>query len=172
MIWKDIKGFEEFYQVSTCGRVRSVERKITYSDGRVRNYPSCELIPSIGTNGYFGVSLHVNNNKNRREIHRLVAETFLDKPEGKNEVNHINGIKLNNKVNNLEWVNRQENIYHAISTGLHNQKGENHSQAKLTDDDVSWIRWRSEHGYSLKTLAEKHGVSVGHIRDIVKGNKR
>ena len=172
MIWKDIKGFEGLYQVSTYGRVRSVNRIIKYSDGRIREYPEVELIPSIGTNGYFGVSLHVNNKKNRREIHRLVAESFLENPEGKLEVNHINGFKLNNKVNNLEWSSRQENMNHAISTGLHNQKGENHSQVKLSNDDVFWIRERYKAGYKPKTIAEIYSVSDGHIREIVKGNKR
>ena len=104
MIWKDVNGFEGYYQVSTYGRIRSVDRKITQSNGVVRFYPSTEIQPFINRYGYLKVGFNVCGRKTNHAVHRLVAETFLLNNKNKPEVNHINSIKTNNRVNNLEWV--------------------------------------------------------------------
>lgn len=112
-VWKDIEGYENKYQISNLGRVKSLSRKI--SNGK-SFYLSKEKIlkSSIGTTGYYFVNLNYVSKK----IHRLVAKTFIPTIEGKNYVNHIDGNKLNNKSDNLEWCTNQENIIHAYETGL------------------------------------------------------
>lgn len=109
-VWKDIDGYNGKYQVSNLGNVRSFSR---WKNGGL-------LKPGINTNGYYSVNLVKDGRKNTQliNIHRLVAMTFLDNPKGLREVNHKDGNKLNNAVDNLEWVDRFENIRHAVRTGL------------------------------------------------------
>ena len=98
-IWKPAKGYEDKYLVSDKGRIKSIYRqgwRKDFLDGHITKL------------GYISVRI---NGKNIL-AHRLIAETFLEKIEGKNEVNHKNGVKTDNKVSNLEWVSRSENIKH------------------------------------------------------------
>src|SRR5699024_3246464 len=118
-IWKDIPNFEGYYQVSNLGNVRSVERIIKYRDGRTFNYPSKQLKQGKDTRGYYQVGFNVNGRQTNHRIHRLVAETFLVKPETKLiSVNHIDGIKANNQLDNLEWVTYSENTKKGYDSGL------------------------------------------------------
>lgn len=116
--WIDIQGFENKYQVSNLGRVRSVDRIVVRSDGKTLHKKGKILKNRINRDGYLSVILYDNNFKcNSKYVHRLVAQSFLkngDKPE----VNHIDGDKSNNIVSNLEWCTRCENIQHADKTGL------------------------------------------------------
>lgn len=104
-MWKDIKGYEGLYQVSDKGQVRRF-----YKD----RYP--KMLKNRPSANYYTVSLSNKCAKKTFAVHRLVAETFLDKPEGATEVNHKDGNKLNNRVENLEWVTQKENQQHAIKT--------------------------------------------------------
>ena len=108
--WKDIEGFEG-YQVSMKGRIRSLKGK----EPKILKFGS-------GTGGYLKVDLRKDNKTYTKRVHKLVAETFIPNPEGKTEVNHINGDKTDNRYFNLEWVSRSENIKHAVNTGLYFSK--------------------------------------------------
>ena len=115
--WKDIKGFEGWYQVSNLGEVRSIERQIN-NNGTLQTYKSHILKPSITKKGYFYVILYKNSKGTHKYIHRLVAEYFIDNPDRLQQVNHIDGYKTNNLVDNLEWCNNSENQKHAYIHGL------------------------------------------------------
>lgn len=116
-IWKPVVGYEGLYEVSSEGRVKSVFRTVPSKKGGSRTVP--EKIKSFAeVNGYFVCPLYRNNKERRFMVHRLVAEAFIPNPEQKAEVNHIDGDKHNNRVSNLEWVTRLENVHHAIETGL------------------------------------------------------
>lgn len=106
-IWKDIIGFEQYYQVSNLGRVRSKDRIVItpktsyFKKGRI-------LIPSLDSKGnYLFVGLHVNNKVKLIYIHRLVAQNFIPNPHNYKQVNHINENKKDNRADNLEWCTAQ-----------------------------------------------------------------
>lgn len=115
--WRDIAGYEGLYEVSTCGRVRSL-------DMFVRNRNGCSLRkgrilrPRLVGSGYQQVNLHKNGKKKNHYIHRLVANEFLPNPKHFKEVNHINECKDDNRAENLEWCDRSHNINY----GTRNQR--------------------------------------------------
>jgi len=116
-IWKDINGYEGCYMISSLGKMQSVERCVNHAGGsRLVSQKSMKLTPS--NTGYFVVTLWKNNISKVHLVHRLVAETFIPNPNNLPEVNHKDGNKLNNCVDNLEWVTQRDNNIHAIQTGL------------------------------------------------------
>jgi hypothetical protein len=112
-IWKNIKGYEKLYQVSNLGNIRSLDRYVynTYKNRLVKG-----KIKKLTNNekGYLKVTLYKNGKSQTREVQRIVAETFIHNIENKPQVNHIDGNKHNNRVENLEWVTAQENTIHSI----------------------------------------------------------
>ena len=105
--WKDIAGYDGLYQVSDKGNVRSHKRT-----------PGMILKQSPTNCGYMKVQLYKNAKGKMHYVHRLVAQAFLPNPQGKSEINHIDGNKTNNALSNLEWSSRSENQLHAIDHGL------------------------------------------------------
>lgn len=118
-VWMQISGYENKYQVSNMGRVKSLTHKIITKKG-VRQTKRGRLLSLINdSRGYFVVTLYADRDTpNIILVHRLVATAFISNPENKPCVNHIDGVKTNNNVTNLEWVTQQENIHHAIRVGL------------------------------------------------------
>lgn len=114
-IWKDILGYEGLYQVSTLGRVRSVDRAI-YQQGRIVNYKGVLMTPYIMKNGYTAIRLSKNGKKHNYLIHRLVAISFVKNANNEMYVNHIDENKTNNNADNLEWCSREYNINYGTST--------------------------------------------------------
>ena len=122
--WKEIKDYP--YLVSNTGEIYSLKAKKNLSPGRKR--------------GYLSVILQNKGKKKQSYVHRLVAEYFLPPSQRKTYVNHIDGVKDNNAVTNLEWVTPLENTRHAIALGLYNNSGENNGRAKLKPKHVEAIR--------------------------------
>ena len=116
-IWKDIPNYEGIYQVSNLGRIRSLDREITYANGKVGLYKGRIMKLKMSKYGYVVFHFSVDNKKKAITVHRLVAETFIPNPGDKPCVNHIDCNRANNKVSNLEWCTYKENVQHAIKCG-------------------------------------------------------
>lgn len=120
---KTLIGYEGLYQISNLGRIKSVERKVKYQNG-FRNVKEKIKKTFVGKQGYARVELSKDGINKKYNVHRLVAEVFVNKYEKENyykknlEVNHINGIKTDNRAKNLEWVTRSENELHAYKMNL------------------------------------------------------
>lgn len=152
------------YQISNYGNIRN---KITYKI----------LKQHVNKGGYMGVcvSLGCRNKKKLIRTHRAVAERFIPNPNNYPQVNHIDGNKMNNSVNNLEWCSNSYNTQHAYDKGLKRAiSGADNPQAKLRQKDVDYIRntysaWDKKFG--ARALARKFGVSHVHILRIIKKEK-
>lgn len=121
-IWKDITGFDGLYQISNFGRVKSLE-KVYYAGNCMSKRVQKEIIlKPYSTGRYLCVNLSNKGFNKNYKIHRLVAIHFIPIIDGKPEVNHIDGNRLNNNFSNLEWSNRSENQSHAYKNGLQKTK--------------------------------------------------
>lgn len=112
-IWKDIKGYEGYYQISNLGRVKGLKRKVNSSNGE-REIKETILNFTDNGNGYKIIGLCRYDKRINFYIHRLVADAFVDNPYNEKEINHIDYDKSNNRVDNLQWCNRKENIMHSL----------------------------------------------------------
>lgn len=135
-IWKDIKGYEGYYQISSFGRIRGKDRLVFhhfYSNeikSNLKIYKG-KIMSSSLVRGYNGITLHKNNISSTKRVCRLVAMVFIPNPENKPCVNHIDGNKLNDSFENLEWVTYVENMKHAFENDLvNNPKGADCKQSK------------------------------------------
>jgi len=135
-IWKDIKGYGSLYQISNCGRVKSLRRKNSYR----RIVKERILKFGLNSSGYYNVNLYLNNRRITIGIHRLVAEAFIPNPENKPEVNHKDGIKTHNEDYNLEWCTSKENHAHKNEVLKKHTRGENNGRFKLTDVQIYEIK--------------------------------
>ncbi|AKA61524.1 HNH homing endonuclease [Bacillus phage Stahl] len=177
-IWKDIEGYEGYYQVSDYGRIRSLTRVI-----KGKTYKSRIMKPKVNSYGYHMITL-TNKEQIRKNhaIHRLVAFSFIknDDPINRKEVNHIDGKKENNEHSNLEWSTRSENMKHAFKTGLASNKnrglkppihyGSDNINTKLNEDDVRFIRKHfkaRDKLYNSYSLANMFDVRPSTIKQIV-----
>jgi len=157
-IWKDIAGYENLYQVSNLGNVRSLH---------FNNTPKIQQLKPCKRNaGYFCVNLSKEGKALKYNIHRLVAIAFIPNQENKKIINHIDGIKSHNLIDNLEWVTHAENEYHAQINKL-KASGEKHGMAKLTELQVRDIRKINSLGlFSRKQISEVYNMtpeSIGNI---------
>jgi len=164
-IWKDIKGHEGLYQVSNLGRVKSLERV----DRLGRSVEEKVLKNKNHSAGYHQIVLFNFGIKRRFYIHRLVAGAFIPNTECKPQVNHIDGDKLNNRVENLEWCTQSENIKHAFKNGLSSQKGERNATSKLTKKQVLDIRKMYATGeYTQKNIADEYRTVQATISSVIR----
>ncbi len=157
-VWLPIAGFEGFYRISNLGRVESMCR------GRPRI-----LKPFRDNYGYELIGLLSGTVKRpSSKVHSLVAEAFLGKRPPGFQVNHKNGVKTDNRLENLEYVTPQQNVAHAIAAGLINCRGENGSAAKLNESQVIEIRRLRANGESSESVAKKFNVASAHVRRITR----
>ena len=166
-IWKDIKGFEGAYMISNTGKVLSLPR-----GGTQVQIPTLRSL-SLTHDGYVRVRLLYGKKDVTCRVHRLVAEAFIPNPDGKETVNHIDGNKENNNVDNLEWADRHEQMQHAYKKKLKKpMKGSNNPWSKLTPEQVEAIRKEyvpRSREYGTVALGRKYGVNNATIGLIVRG---
>jgi hypothetical protein len=143
-IWKPIKNFEEYYEVSSLGRFKSKDRRLTRNNGVEQFCKGKFLKNNYYSNGYIQLILYVNKVRYNFLGHRVIAEHFLTNNLNLEQVNHKNTIKWDNRISNLEWCSRSENMIHAVKNGCFDNhislKGEDHPNTKLKELDVIEIR--------------------------------
>ena len=155
--WKPIKGYEGLYEVSNTGKIKSFQR------GKIRI-----LYPRKTPRGYLHVILSKNKVNKDLRVHRLVASAFIPNPLNKPEVNHIDGNKDNNNVDNLEWATRGENMNHAVKMGLCDERIKKRSCPVIVFDmDGNFIG-----KFSSQTMAAKYlGVGRSSISETLCGKR-
>lgn len=157
--WRPVIGYEEYYLVSTLGAVYSQRTK--------------KLLKGIIDNGYVFLNLSVMGERRKIPVHRIVATAFIDNPESKPQVNHLNGVTWDNRVENLEWVTASENSTHAVRTGLApSRQGGGNGQAALTDEIVEEILTRYKPYCRINgcgALAREFGVTTSAVHAVVTG---
>lgn len=167
-IWKEVDGYDGFYMISNYGRVKSTGGQAgnTILKPRIRKLKETK-------DGYLAIRLNAKGKDKTYRVHRLVAEYFIPNPENKPTVNHIDGVKTNNHVDNLEWATREEQMQHAYDLGLKtSQVGSDNTNAKLTDDDVRYIRKHYKpysREFGTVALAKKFGVTNSVIGLVARG---
>jgi hypothetical protein len=134
------------YEITKCGIIRN---KAT---GAIKSQ-------YISSTGYYMISISTNNKSKPYRVHRLLAENFITKVAGKNCINHKDGNKLNNSLDNLEWCNHLENMKHAFNSNLANNTGINNGMAKINDDIAKQIKIMLKEKVSQQKIADKFNIS-------------
>lgn len=172
-IWKRITGYS-LYEISNMGRIKTFNH---YGKGK-----TAIMKPALDKAGYYRTMLKrdLDGKIHTVKVHRLVAITFIPNPENKPQVNHINSKPADNRLSNLEWVTRSENMIHAHRFGNKSNKGEKNPATNLTDKIVLEIRSKYSYGHkggkrkstdvTRQMLADEYGVGLHVIKRIV-GNR-
>lgn len=168
--WKKLKKFGD-YQISNFGNIKSPDVEMKTPTGKNWIRKGKLLKPYKSKKGYLSVDLRINGKRKIMLVHRLVAETFIPNIYNKPQINHIDGDKTNNNVNNLEWCTNGENQLHAFKNGL--QKGNfKHPNSKLTLEQVLYIKNNCVLGSKkngIQTIAKKFGVNNSTVKQILQG---
>ena len=158
-VWKEIEGLEGIYSISNLERVKSLSRTRNIRPNRLCGVKERILKPFIAKTGYKVYNLRTKENKSKTYLlHRLIGTAFIPNPENNNCINHIDGNKLNNDINNLEWCTKGDNNRHAYYTGLQ-KTGVNHHQAKFTESQIISVMSMSK-THSRKEIAEYHNIDL------------
>jgi len=167
--WKDIPNWEGRYQASNLGRIKSF---YTYKNHRIyKNSVKKRIMMQFFNNKKY-LNCHLSNTHKSKfvKVHRLVAKAFIQNPENKPEVNHKDGVKWNNVLDNLEWSTTAENVQHSYDTGLNQgRKGEKHHLSKLTEKQVLEIRQKHKFRiYTSKMLSIEYNISNSTVKRILR----
>ena len=161
--WRDIAEFKGYYQVSNLGNVRSVDRKVNCRWGIKHPIKSKIKVPQKNRGGYYQVNLFGEEAEYKtRLVHRLVANAFIPNPENKPMVNHLDGNRLNNRVENLEWATASENMIHSFNV--------------LKKSLTPVIQYDLQgnllaHYESIKQASDKTGVARCSISNVCRGRR-
>lgn len=152
--WLPIRGYEGLYEISSLGRVRSLDRMVK---GKIGNCPrNGQILNSrLATNGYLRVNLGQDGQLTTKSVHRLVAEHFLSRCDEKLQVNHLDRSKQNNVVTNLEWCTCMNNLRHASKN--------------LSPEIALAIRQARKSGMKYRAIAERFGIHIRTVFKIIRG---
>ena len=188
-IWKPIDGYEDCYEISCLGRIKSVERKVynpaVLGNGCYRTVPERIRKPNV-MKGYHCIALRKDNKVKVFRVHRLVMEHFGEKqPSEEYQVNHIDGNKSNNCIDNLEWVTPRENTLHAINMGLRYNPTEETKKKMSEASKRAWqnpeyrenqvrvakAAWKDTTRHKERSEAIRRGIARAKERSMNDGNE-
>lgn len=162
--WKEIAGYEGYYEVSNLGNVRTIPRTYMHPKKGIRHIKQHIVNKRVDKNGYILTSLSKDGNSKTFKVHRLVANAFIPNPENKEQVNHKFGIKADNRSHQLEWSTNLENSIHARQIGLINQLGEENKFSKLNNEQVLEIYNSTLTTIELSAMYNTCRSNVYHIK--------
>lgn len=167
-VWKPVKDYEGYYEISNYGRVKRLAIPISYGGKFLVTFKERILKNVRGNkNGHLYVRISKNNIQKNKWVHRLVAQAFIPNPKNLPQVNHINNIKDDNRVENLEWVTLVENVLHSFKVlpgDMRNlPRGENNHFAKVKSEDVIKMRELSKQGVSNAQLGRMYGLDTSTV---------
>lgn len=168
--WRPVVGYEGWYSISNHGGVRSELARMQYEAGRI-------MIGRENPDGYREVVLYKHGTRVRKSIHRLVCESFIGARDVSVEVNHKNGVKDDNRLENLEYVSRSENQQHRFRVlggkpctqprPEQRARGSRHAGSIMSDAKVLELRARFASGEKARKMANEYGIKVGTVYDIL-----
>lgn len=169
--WKDIIGFEGRYQISDAGNIRSVERRANIGNGFDRLVPGKTIKTFPLPKGYIQANLYNGEKYLNRYVHRLVGQHFIPNPDNLPQINHKNGIKADNRVENLEWCTLSHNMLHSYRelgqiNSMQGRTGELHHRSKR----VFCITNGKYYGSSLEATRELD-LPVGKVSAVCLGDR-
>ena len=165
--WRPVRGYEGKYIVSNKGNVMSVPRTYIDKTGREYTVDGVTLSKCDDARGYERVRF---GKSGMARVHRIVAEAFIPNPLNLPEVNHKDGNKKNNCVENLEWVTHQGNVIHAVETGLFGERAKKATPEIVAAIRAEYVPYSREH--STKALGKKYGIDPAYVWRIIHGKKR
>lgn len=168
--WYPVSGYYGYLEMMYDGvslTVRSIDRFISVVNPKTnvefnRRQKSRVIKPNVSKNGYLTVALSKEGESRTTYVHRLIAKNYLPYKEGRDFVNHINGIKQDNRIENIEWCTNAENVKHAWKNGLCQA-----TTRSLSNDTVIELRNKFFNGSRIYKLAEEYGLKRGTVRDAV-----
>jgi len=172
-VWKDIKDYEGIYQVSSLGRIKSLAKKWKRKTDTVFIFQQDKIMSTYYlTDNYIKITLTKNSRQIVYMAHRIIAEAFIPNPENKPYINHKNGVKTDNRIENLEWCTSAENAQHAYDLGLSkppmlNKFGGEHGAAKVVLDVQTGIFYDSK-----IEAAKAKGVNNSELSLMLTGKRR
>ena len=163
-VWRDVEGYEGLYQVSNFGRVHSLDRFVPRKTGTSQKVHGRILKLTEDKDGYLQVGLWKRNKMKKVKVHRLVGKAFIPNPYKLPEINHINEVKNDNRVENLEWCTRKENINHGTRT---------EQVAKTRGKSVIGVNLNTGKKFTFKSMREasKFGFHPSAIRKVCTGEQ-
>jgi hypothetical protein len=165
--WRDIKNFEEYYQISNLGRIKSKDRYVRVGGGGKRLVKSKIIKPVRCMNGYYEASLSCNGKRTVRLLHRVVAEAFIDNPQGLPEVNHKDEDVSNNRVDNLEWCTSKYNANYGNRNMKMREKAKVVAVCQYAKDGKFIAKWNS-----IADACKETGADTSAIIRVCKGKQK
>lgn len=166
--WLPVVGFEGQFEVSDAGRVKALAWSRRHWCGRSIPQPEKIITQSRHAGGYRIVSLRDGR---KHYVHRLVMAAFAGPAKDRQDVNHIDGDKTNNRLDNLEYCDRLHNVHHAIATGLQDNAGEGNGMHRYTTEQIIAAYNAVRSGLTQRQAAAVSGVSEGMISQVVMGKR-
>jgi hypothetical protein len=162
--WYPIKGYEDLYEITTTGEIKGIDRIIIHSNGKRQFIKGRNIKVRKNNFGYFDTRLYKNGEKKSAFVHRLLAETFIPNPLNLPYVNHRNGIKSDNRIENLEWVSASGNAKHAYDMGLYKRPHQSHR--KVIDTCTGQLY------NSIREAAKANDIPYGSCKNLLNGVKK